>query len=115
LQTSLEIETGNKLYIVTHEEMSRSQQTVQVCHAMRQFSHEHVELDQKWFMTSNTLAILKVKNVKELLGLIEKALNSNSNIAFSTFEEPDMNNMLTAVTFAPGKMTENLCKKLQLL
>lgn len=102
---------GDKLYIVTREDIDPGYQAVQSIHAMRQFVADHPEIDRQWFTESNYIALLSVKNENELINLLERA---TPKIKCSLFREPDIGNQITAIVLEPGKLSEKLCKRLNL-
>jgi hypothetical protein len=83
------------------------------CHAQRQFGHEHPEVENEWFITSNYIVLLTVKNQEELITLISKA--RGENILLSFFVEPDIDNEVASIALEPGIKTKKLCRKLKLL
>lgn len=102
----------DKLFLITRQDLSPGYQAVQSCHALRQFTAEHPEKDLEWFTTSNYLALLSVKNEHELRKLFIDA--KESGLKCSGFEEPDVDNELTAIAIEPGERSRELCKKLPL-
>lgn len=86
--------------------------SVQAIHAAIQFQHEHTEYAQNWYSKSNYLGFLSVSNEAELMQLIKKA--EDSDIKFSVFREPDIDNQITAVAIAPGQKSKKLCSELKL-
>lgn len=103
---------NDKLYIITRQDLSPGYQATQSCHALRQFTAEHPEIDQRWFERSNYLAVLSVRNEQELLNLIDKA--SKRGLKYSIFFEPDLRYEITAIALEPGKESKKLCGKLKL-
>lgn len=103
---------GDKLYIVTRNDLDPGYQAVQSIHAMRQFVAEHPEVDRHWFEVSNYLALLATDTESDICDLIAHACDKG--IRFSVFREPDIGNQITAVAFEPGNKTVALCKKLPL-
>lgn len=101
---------GDKVFLVTRRDIAPGYQAVQSCHAMRQFTADHPELDQEWFKGSNYLALLSVENEVELMKLITKA--SDASLKWSAFREPDVGGAITAIALEPG--AKDLCKGLQL-
>ena len=101
---------GDKLYLITREDLPWSQQAVQAVHAMREFIREHPEVDRQWYEVSNHLAFLAVRNEQELEQLIEKAKWKGVPVAF--FREPDRQNELTAIALGPSG--RNLCRRFPL-
>lgn len=89
-----------KLYLVTRRDLPLGQQAIQACHALREFTAQHPEVDLQWYLTSNHLALLEVPDETALSLLAEKA--NREGIKFSLFREPDRGDELTAVAFEPG-------------
>lgn len=109
---SLQLKSGDKLYVITRQDLDPGYQAVQSMHALRQFTEEHPEIDREWFAVSNYLGLLSVANEVELQNLIELALRQD--IKFSIFREPDIDNQITAIALAPGVKTKKLCSRLPL-
>ncbi len=106
------MQSGDKLYLVTRRDISPGYQAVQACHAMRQFTEDHPEVDKEWFKVSNYLCLLSCKNEAELYALVCKA--KELGIKVSVFREPDIENEITAIALSPGEKTKELCSKLKL-
>lgn len=92
-----------KLYIVTHKELSTSQQAVQAGHALAEF----LLRGPKTFWSNGTLVYLGVDNRKQL-ELLQRKLDME-DIPYVKFVEPDMNNEVTAIA------TDVFCKPLKKL
>lgn len=104
------IKEGDKLYLVTRNDLSPGQRAVQAAHAMRQFAHDHPEIDREWFYSSNYLCLLEVAGERDLVSLEEQA--NDRGIKFSRFMEPDLENQVTAIALEPA--ARNICKGLSL-
>lgn len=102
----------DKLILVVREDLSPAQQAVQAAHALRQFVEEHPDEDQKWFKQSNTLALLSVKDEPELIELWFRA--KDEGVKASGFQEPDLDDAITAVALEPGAMSRRLTRSLPL-
>lgn len=109
---SLQIKSGDKLYVITRSDLEPGYQAVQSMHALRQFTAEHPEIDRLWFDQSNYLGLLSVANEKELYNLMEQA--QMHDIKFSIFREPDIGDQITAIALSPGAKSKKLCSKLPL-
>lgn len=72
---------------------------------------EHFDITSAWMDVSSYICILEAEN-DVLQSLILQA--DQESIVYSIFREPDMDNAITAIAFAPGKKTKKLCSKLQL-
>ena len=106
------IRCGDKLYIITREDLDPGYQAVQSGHALIKFAHDYPELESEWFNNSNYLAYLSVKDELELIELLNSA--DNLRIPASFFQEPDIGNKITAIALAPGIKTRKLCARLKL-
>lgn len=104
------LKEGDKLYLITRNDLSPGYQAVQSCHAIRQFVEEHPDIDSAWFKESNYIALLQVENEEQLESLLLKA--STRGIKCTYFREPDLSNELTAIALEPA--AKNLCKRLPL-
>ena len=80
---------SKRLYIIVRKDLSESYRAVQAGHAVA----EWILHDQSW--KNETLIYLGVENEKDLLRWVDK-LNFK-NIKYIGFNEPDINNELTAI------------------
>lgn len=106
------IKMGDKLTLVTRRDISPGYQGVQSCHAIRQFTADHPDIDSEWFKSSNYLAWLSVENEVELFRLITAA--NDAGIKWSAWREPDVGGAITAIALEPSPATVQLCKNLPL-
>ena len=106
------MDQNSKLYIVTRKDLLPGAQASQLLHACVEFGILHPEIYQEWYRASNTIVLLSTTNENKLKRLINKA--ENKGIRISCFNEPDMNDELTAVAFEPGEPTSLLLKELPL-
>jgi peptidyl-tRNA hydrolase len=106
------IKDGDKLYLVTREDISPGYQAVQSCHAIRQFTEEHPEIDKEWFKRSNYLALLSVPTIEHLYDLFYAA--QDAGLRVSAFYEPDVGDAITAIAIEPHPKAVELCKDLPL-
>lgn len=112
LKTVDTIKHGDKLFLVTRRDIEPGYQAVQSCHAMRQFTADHPEIDAEWFKGSNYLALLSAENEIELMRLLVFA--SDAKIRWSAFREPDVGGSITAIALEPSPQAAALCKELPL-
>lgn len=99
-----------KLYIVVRGDLSPGLRAAQACHAQRLFVEEHPEVDRDWYEKSNTIVILEVRDIDELMDL---AFDLDAeDISFSQFHEPDLQNEPTAIAIAPEG--RSFCRRLPL-
>lgn len=106
------IQMGDKLFLITRRDISPGYQAVQSCHALRQFTAEHPDVDLEWFNQSNYLALLSVADEVALMKLITKA--SDAGLRWSAFREPDVGGKITAIAIEPHPTAAQLCKNLPL-
>jgi peptidyl-tRNA hydrolase len=106
------IKKGDKLFLVTRRDLEPGYQAVQTCHAIRQFSADHKEVDCEWFNNSNYLAMLSVENEIELMRLIVSA--NDKGLKHSVFREPDFDGAITAIALEPHPHTAAMCSSLPL-
>lgn len=105
-------QNNDKLFIITRQDISPGYQAVQSVHGMRQWVEEHPEEDDRWFKESNYIALLSVPTENDLVEMIKKA--SSQGVKFSVFQEPDIDNAITAIVLEPGKKSKKLCRGLPL-
>jgi hypothetical protein len=106
------IERGDKLYVVTREDLSPGYQAVQSIHAAQEFAYQFPTLFKEWHERSNFLGLLSVKNEKELRSLAIRA--ANRRLAVAMFYEPDIDWKLTAIAIEAGSKSATLCKRIRL-
>ena len=109
---SLQVKSGDKLYVIGREDLGGGYMSVQAMHAAIQFQHDHLEYAKLWYENSNYLGFLSVSDESMLLELIEKA--KSQDIHISVFREPDIDNQITAIALAPGIKSKKLVKDLKL-
>jgi hypothetical protein len=85
---------------------------VQSIHALREFIKDHPETDYEWYMNSNYLGWLSVKNEHDLINLMHRA--SDKGVKVSAFREPDIGNEVTAIALEPSPISKKLCANLPL-
>jgi len=81
-------------------------------HAAIQFQHQFPECAINWYHQSNYLCFLAVENEECLKTLLAQAIEQNINV--SVFQEPDIDNQITAIAIAPGSNSKKLCSQLKL-
>lgn len=104
---------GDKLYLVTREDLPIGAQAVQAAHALRQFASEHPDVDREWFEKSNFLGLHTVIDEMHLISLRELALMKGLRV--SSFREEDLGFQFTAVAIEPGNAARALCEPLRQL
>lgn len=103
---------NNKMYIVVRSDLTIGEQLAQSNHASFIFGHMYPDLTLNWLENSNYIAVLQIENESKLRSLLRDA--AFSDIKFVVFEEPDMNNSLTAICLEPSERSKKLCAKLKL-
>ena len=104
--------SSDKLYVLIRKDIPTGSQIAQSVHGMRQFSHEHPDLDHQWFHGSNTVVVLHVRDAMHLRKLHDKALPGG--ISGSVFFEPDLGDQPTCLVLAPMVQTRKLTSGLSL-
>jgi len=99
--------------VVTRKDLPLTTASIQGCHAAIDFQHQHPELAKHWQQTSNYLVFLSTDNEETLNELINKA--KLRDILYTKFNEPDLNNELTAVAFEPSEASRKLLSNLPLM
>lgn len=107
-----EAQVEQKLYIVTHNELSLQYQLPQCLHAAIQFANDFPEEQSKWFKLSNAVVILAAKSEADLIKFTERL--DNNGFKYCKFYEPDINNALTAIAIVPGSNVRKVCSSLPL-
>lgn len=103
---------NNKLIVVTRRDLPLAYQAVQAAHAAIDFQHGHSTEAKDWHKNSNYLIFLTVANEDELKQLILKA--AERYIKITPFREPDIDNELTAIAFAPSEASRKITSSLPL-
>lgn len=100
----------DKLYLVTHANLSAGYQTAQVAHVVADFIMNNPEIAKTWHITSNSVIVLEAEDSSALSELIEEA--AKRNITVQEFREPDLGDEITALAFAPSDATRKLLSNL---
>jgi hypothetical protein len=97
-----------KLYVIVRSDLSLGQQAVQGMHAAIGFIFKHPLRALRWFLKSNTVALLSIQDEQALGVLFGEALAGS--IPAAAFHEPDRGNEMTAIAMGPeGKaLTQGL-------
>lgn len=102
----------SKLTIVTRGDLTPGYQSSQATHSALLFSQEHPYIFQQW-LNQPYIVLLSIKNEQELKKLIFKL--KKSNLYFSVFTEPDIDNQITAVCIEPSEKTRRFTSSLPLM
>jgi len=87
-------------------------QSVQSGHALAKFCIENSEIANSWHKNSQYLVYLSVEDENSLRRLMIKL--ESRGIMFSVFEEPDLDNQITAIAIEPTKEARKVCSNLPL-
>ncbi len=104
---------GDKLIVITRRDLSIGLQAAQAAHGVVEFCLHYPEITREWHDKSNYIVILAVDNEEELLHIIQKA--EAKNIRYIYFNEPDLDNEITAVVFEPGLDSRKLSGNIKLV
>jgi hypothetical protein len=103
----------DKIYLVTHKQLSNGYQTAQTAHAVAELMMQRNSVACDWYSTSNSLIVLTAENAEQLFTLQRQA--QSLNIDTVEFREPDLLDELTAVAFCPSADTRKLLSNLPLV
>lgn len=106
------LQIDKKLYVITRRDLSPGQQMLQAAHAAIEFQHAYPEIAKNWNTNSKYLIFLSVENEDALIHYLEKI--KKTNLKYSIFTEPDINDQLTAIALQPGLMSSKLVSNLPL-
>jgi hypothetical protein len=97
------------LYIIIRTDLTPGQKLAQACHVAFSFCQENQEVTHHWINISNYICLLESNNIEHLFDQAKMW-----NIKCSSFREPDLDYMMTALALEPGPLTKKLCNKLPL-
>lgn len=100
----------SKLYTVTRQDIAPGYQLAQSGHSIAQFFIDHPDLAKEW--DNNYLISLSTHDEKSLIKLLEKLISIGVKV--SAFQEPDLNNQITAISFRGCKNSSRLVSSLPL-
>jgi len=101
-----------KLYVAVREDLPPGLQAAQACHAVREFTARHPDLDQEWFERSKTLVLVGVPDEAAVHALARAAAHAGAPFAVNL--EPDLGDQVTAIALT-GKEAKRLMRELPLL
>jgi peptidyl-tRNA hydrolase len=101
-----------KLYVLVRADLPLGAQLAQAVHGMRQFTADHPEVDAHWFTTSNTVAVLHVRDEAHLLERVAAARHRDVPVA--VFREPDLADAATVAVLGPGTQARRVTARLPL-
>lgn len=105
------VEASERLYVVVRNDLAPGIQISQSIHAKDEFTMDYPEIQHKWAKNSNTIIILSGTS-NDLYSVLGKALSRGVKV--STFEEPQLNNEMTALALEPSSTTVEIVKGLPL-
>lgn len=91
----------DKLYLVTHNQLSSGYQTAQTAHVIAEFYNQQPEAANRWHSLSNSLIVLEAKDAEQLYSLYEQAVEAGHTV--TVFREPDLGDAITSIAFNPGQ------------
>lgn len=106
---NIQIPNLDKLYLVTRRDLSAGYQGVQPLHALAEFALYHPSVFFHWQIKQKNIVLLSVENEETLKSLYNEIKGEKA-----LFNEPDINNELTAIAFFPTEEDIKLTKKLPL-
>lgn len=80
------------MYVLVRNDLAETYRIVQGAHALAQFAIEYPSLFNEWH--NSTIVFLGTKNLLELKQYMSRL---EDNKIFSSFNEPDLENQLTAI------------------
>tara|TARA_Y100000310_G_C20053615_1_gene521708 strand:+ start:231 stop:521 length:291 start_codon:yes stop_codon:yes gene_type:complete len=89
-------------------------QAAQAGHGIVEFALQYPELTREWHDKSNYIVILAVDDEEELLHIMQKA-EARGGMRFAYFNEPDLDDEITAVVLEPGLDSRKLSGNLKLV
>ena len=101
-----------KLIVISRRDLSSAVQSVQSGHALAKFCIENPVIANSWHQNSQYLVYLSVEDEASLHSLIAKL--QSRGIVMSDFQEPDLDNQITAIAIEPTKKAHRLCSNLPL-
>lgn len=107
-----QVNTSDKLYIITRQDLSPGLQAAQAVHAITDLIIEFPEKAHDWRIKSNYVVILSVPNKEGLFELAKKLIKLP--VPWTLFREPDINDELTAIAVLPNGYSKELFSNLPL-
>ena len=87
-------------------------QASQAIHAAHQYSFEHREECERWFLESNTIVLVSAPDADALDALRARAISAE--IPVSAFSDADVGPRLTSLAIGPSLGAKKLCQHLPL-
>lgn len=100
----------DKLYLVTHANLSAGYQTAQTAHVIAEFIMSRPEVARTWHRVSNSIIVLETKDAESLSDLLVSAENKGLDVVI--FREPDFGDEITALAFSPSQSTKEFLSEL---
>jgi len=99
------------MYVIVRNDIPKSYQAVQGGHAAAQFMLKHNEVAKLW--NNHRLIYVNVKDERALRKMIYKL--RRHNLDYASFNEPDINNEMTAIATVVTEKERKLFKHLSLV
>lgn len=103
---------NQKLYLISRRDLKPGAQAVQACHAFREFIARHPDLEREWYEKSNHVCFLSVASEKELVAIMQAAIERK--FRWASFQEPAFDMAYTAVALEPTDEVRDFCAALPL-
>lgn len=92
-------ERSDKIYLVTHAELTVGHQITQTAHVIAELAVAHPEHFSKWHNLSQSIIVLQTPCSESLFELYVRA--QDAMLAVEAFREPDLGDEITALAFLP--------------
>ena len=101
-----------KLVTINRKDINAGYQLVQSAHALAEFAYEFPNQFKDWKVNSNYLISLSVDNEEKLQRLYYKLQDNGADVV--AFNEPDIDNQLTAICYYGTPELRKITNKLNL-
>lgn len=100
------------MYIVVRSDLPPGLQIAQSIHAFREFCELYPQIESEWYTKSNYIVVLSANNIEHLTSLIDQCKDLDVKVAI--FQEPDIDNQITAIAIEPGDTSKKIVRRLPL-
>ena len=101
-----------KLVTITRRDLTPGYQLAQTVHVVADYIFQNPFSSYRWNKTSNYLVTLSVPDEQALLKLADQFLANG--IKYTKFQEPDINNQVTALCMEQSDVVRKLCSNFPL-
>lgn len=102
----------DKVYVLIRQDLPTGSQLAQVVHAQDEFRETHPEVHGAWRKSSNTVAVLHLRDEDHLQEIHRKA--EDRGIPCAIFREPDLGDAATCLVMGPSPHTRRITARLPL-